>query len=57
MRLFTENFNSIFLGITGYAPFELRYLANMKINILVKQFVSKTPLKLFNRISWNFVIM
>ena len=29
----------------------------MKINILLKQFVSKTPLKLFNRISWNFVIM
>ena len=53
-----RHFNSIFfIGITGYAPFELRYLANMKINILLKQFVSKTPLKPLNRISCNFYIL
>ena len=39
----------------SYALFELRNLAKMKD--ITQQFVSATPLKRLNRISWNFVVM
>ena len=39
----------------SYALFELRNLAKMKDTTVC--LVSTTPLKLLNRISWNFVVM
>ena len=54
MCIFTENFDSIFfLGATPFLYLEIW----PKWNILLKQFVSATPLKPLNRISWNFVVM
>ena len=54
MCISTGNFDSIFfLGVTPFL--------NLKIwpkwKILLKQLVSATPLKLLNRIAWNFVVM
>ena len=54
MCISTGNFDSIFfLGITSYLNLEIW----PKWKILLKQFVSSTPLKLLNRIYWNFVVM
>ena len=41
----------------SFALFEFRNLAKMKDTTYSKQFASTTPLKLLNRISWNFVVM
>ena len=49
----TGNFDSIlFQGILNFLNLEIW----PKWRILLKQFVSATPLKLLNRDSWNFVI-
>ena len=54
MRISTGNFDSIFfLWITLFLNFEIW----QKWKILLKQLVSATPLKLLNRIAWNFVVM
>ena len=54
MRISTGNFDSIFfLGVTTF----LNWKIWPKWKILLKQFVSATPLKPLNRISWNFVVM
>ena len=47
------NSNSIFLG--SYALLNFIEIWR-KLNILLKQFVSATPVKLFNRVLWVFVI-
>ena len=51
MCMLAGNFDSI---SGNYAPYELRSLSKMKCT--TGQFVSATPLKLLNRISWNFGI-
>ena len=54
MRISTGNFDSIFfLGVTPFLNFEIW----PKWKILLKHFVSTTPLKPLNRIAWNFVVM
>ena len=54
MCISTRNFDSIFfLGVTPFLNLEIW----PKWKILLKQFVSATPLKPLNRISWNFVVM
>ena len=50
----TGNFDSIFF--LGFTPF-LNFQIWRKWKILLKQLVSTTPLKLLNRIAWNFVVM
>ena len=42
-----------FLGVTPFLNLEIW----PKCKILLKQLVSTTPLKLVNRIAWNFVVM
>ena len=42
-----------FLGFTPFLNFEIW----RKWKVLLKQLVSTTPLKLLNRIAWNFVVM
>ena len=54
MCISTGNFDFIFcLGIMHFLNLEIW----PKWKILLKQFVSATPLKLLNRIFWNFVVM
>ena len=54
MRIYTGNFDSIlFLGVTPFLNLEIW----PKWKIFLIQFVSTTPLKLLNRISWNFVVV
>ena len=54
MCISTGNFDSIFfLGFTPFLNLEIW----RKWKILLKQFVSTTPLKPLNRIAWNFVVM
>ena len=54
MRISTGNFDSIFfLGVTPFLNLEIW----PKWKILLKQFVSTTPLKPLKRTSWNFVVM
>ena len=54
MRISTEILiQFFFLGITPFYNFKIW----PKLKILLKQFVSITPLKLIKRISWNFVVM
>ena len=54
MFISTGNFDSIFfLGITPFLNLEIW----PKWMILPTQFVSATPLKPLNRISWNFVVI
>ena len=54
MRISTGNFDSIsFLEVTPLLNLEIW----PKWKILLKQFVSVTPLKPLNRISWNLVVM
>ena len=53
MCISTGNFDSIFsLEVTPFLNSEIW----PKRKILLKQFVSSTPLKLLNRILWNFVL-
>ena len=54
MCISTGNFDSIFfLGVTPFLNLEIW----RKWKILLKQFVSTTPLKPLNRIALNFVVM
>ena len=54
MCISTGNFDSIFfLGFTPFLNLEIW----PKWKILLKQLVSTTPLKLLNRIAWNFVVI
>ena len=54
MRISTGNFDSVFfLGIKPFLNLDIW----PKWKILLKRFVSSTPLKPLNRIAWNFVVM
>ena len=54
IRISTGNFDSIFfLRVTPFFSLEIW----QKWKILLKQFVSATPLKPLNRMSWNFVVV
>ena len=54
MHIFAENFDSIFfLGVKPLLNLEIW----PKLNILLKQFVIATPLKLLHRVSWSFVVI
>ena len=54
MHISTGNFDlNFFLGVTTFLNLEIW----SKWKILLKQFVSATPLKPLNGISWNFVVV